>query len=69
MPKVMIGVFAWRRPDGSFLPSKPIYREMTEEDAQKAKENMLSGVVEMAVRELYGHWPSSVGKEASVSHE
>ena len=54
MPKVMVGVFARRNPDGSFLPSQPIYRDMTDEEAQKAKENMLSGLTELVFKQLYG---------------
>ena len=54
MPKVMIGVIAMRRPDGSFLPAQPIYRRMTVAAAQMAKENMLRRATEMAFKELYG---------------
>lgn len=28
MAKVMVGIIAYRREDGSFLPSKPIYRDI-----------------------------------------
>ena len=51
---MQIGVFARRNPDGSFMPARPIYRYMTEKEAQKAKENMLNGLKELAIRHFYG---------------
>lgn len=33
---VQIGVQSLRGPDGNFLPSEPIYREMTDDEAKKA---------------------------------
>lgn len=54
MPKVMIGVFARRAPDGSFLPAQPIYRDVTEAAAQKIQENILSGITEHTIKHFYG---------------
>lgn len=47
MRLVQIGLQSLRGPDGSFLPSEPIYRDMTDDEAKKAaarEEKMLNEV-------------------------
>lgn len=47
MRLVQIGLQSLRGPDGSFLPSEPIYRDMTDDEAKKAaarEEKMLDEV-------------------------
>ena len=52
MRLVQIGVQSLRDPDGNFLPSEPIYREMTDEKAKKTtvqEEKMLDeGATDLA---------------------
>lgn len=45
--KVTIGVIAYRRPDGSFLPARPIQKEVSEEEGARIeahKEDLLASV-------------------------
>ena len=45
--KVTIGVIAYRRPDGSFLPARPIQKEVSEEEGARTeahKEDLLASV-------------------------
>lgn len=67
MRLVQIGVQSLRGPDGSFLPSEPIYREMTDEEAKKAaarEEKMLDEGASDIARAMKRYKERFFGEEA-----
>lgn len=64
---VLIGAMSLRAPDGSFLPSQPVYDEMTDDEAKKAaarEEKMLDEGASDIARAMKRYKERFFGEEA-----